>query len=246
MLKPRLLPLIFGCLIATVHSAAAASDTHFRDFARKHDPIYEKLWRALEVLPLDGRKETVLRIYDEGSNLTFSASGDRVVIDVIKGVGEAWNGFGGLLGKRMKDAEKHLTVAKQHLELVDAGFASDLEYLVSHLDALDTDETGLDGSYTYFDAISKNGRFTTFEVWSAQPKRHPLTCELQEIFYRIPAFLLDTASSKEDWDDHDSLNFHMGFLNVSSLGLTREAARGYILEAFKSRIHRLVTELKGK
>jgi hypothetical protein len=239
----RLLSITVAALFATVHSPAA-TNTDFRDSLRKDDPIYEKLWRALEVLPLDGRKQTVLRIYDERTNLTFSASGDRVVIDVIQGFGEAWGGLGGL-GKRMKDAEKHLTVNKHQLELVDAGFASDLEYLVSHLDALDTDDTGLDGGYTYFDAISKDGRFTTFEVWSPQPQKHPMTCELQAIFHRIPGFVLDTASSKEDWEHHGYLNFQMGFLNVSSLGLTREVAKRHILDAFKTRIHRLVNALKG-
>jgi hypothetical protein len=248
MPKPRTLLFGLAGLLAAVHCALAASETRFRDWAREHDSIYEKLWRALEVLPLKDRKDTALRIYDESTNLTISASGDRVVIDIIFGTGEAWNSivmhFNGM-GKRTKDAEKHLTVAKHRLELTDAEFAADLDYLASHLDALDTDNAGADGGYTFFDARSKDGRLTTFEVWSPRPDKHPMTCELQEIFLRIPRFVLLTASSKEAWEDHDYLNFLMGFTNVSSLGLSRETARGHIIAAFKTRSHKLVNALKG-
>lgn len=247
---PRPCQLLIGLagLLASAHYANAASETSFRDWAREHDPIYEKLWRALEVVPLKGRKETALRIYDESTNLTISATGDSVVIDIVIGTGEAWNSivmeFKGM-GKRMEDAEKHLTVAKHRLECTDAEFAADLDYLASHLDALDTENTGADGGYTFFDALSKDGRITTFEVWSPRPEQHPMTCELQEIFLRIPRFVLLTASSKEAWEDHDYLNFLMGFTNVSSLGLSREAARGHIIDAFRTRIHKLVNALKG-
>jgi hypothetical protein len=248
MPSSRLLFTVLVGLFSAVYSATAASETGVRDRARESDPIYEKLWQALEVLPLEDRKETVIRIYDESTNLTISASGDRVVIDLISGTGEAWDSivmaFNGM-GERIKDAEKHLTVTKHRLELANAEFAADVNHLASNLDALDTHNSGLDGGYTYFDARSKDGRLTTFEVWSPRPQEHPLTCELQGIFLFIPRFVLLTGSSKEAWEDHDHLNFMMGFTNVSGIGLTREVAKGYILEAFKNRIHKLVNALKG-
>ncbi|MGV3532121.1 MAG: hypothetical protein ACO1QR_07100 [Chthoniobacteraceae bacterium] len=137
-----------------------------------------------------------------------------------------------------------LETKKHRYEFADAALARDLEYLLSRINEFRSSDRGLDGGYTFVDAVDAAGTFSTFEVWSPDDTKWPLAADLCHLHWTFTDSMRRTTASDGDWKGHEKSNFMTRFSGASGIHLTQEKARVIAGEGLKQRVRNLVAELK--
>lgn len=241
--------ITFTFTVALAATLFASPGTEFRDRKRQRDPRWETIEKLLEITPLASEADrAILRIWDGSSNLSISVRGSAVSVDVVRGHGDAWFSIiaehNGMSTKRIPDADRLLEVRKSCFEFQDKALAQNLNYLLSRIAAFDSGAKGLDGDYTFFDAVDATGKLSTFEIWSPREDEQPFAFDLCNLHWTFVELVRLSEAPDETWRSHDKLNFMTRFPNVAGVNLTREKAKGIVREAFRTRLQSLITELK--
>ena len=241
---------VYAFVVAST-STFASPGTRTRDWQLRDDQRWKEIWKLLEITPLASVPDKVLlRIWDGTANVSISVNADAVDVNVIRGDGDAWFSIVSEHYRKMEEqipsAERMLEVKRSHFEFRDAALVEDIKYLLSRIAAFDSDAQGLDGGFTFIDAIDANGRFSTFEIWSPREDEQPLAFDLCHLHWTFVDLIRLCESSEEAWKSHEKINFMTRFPGATGVNLTPEKAMALVRSALKGRLQSLVAELRRK